>query len=400
MDEKRTERQPRSNTPKRRRRRRRLGAVGALFYVAFVIGVSTFLATYGWTLANDVLALNKIDHSAVITLPEEIFDVYDVEEEVEVKAEDGEEGETVTEIQTKTVYEADMDYVAQRLKEGGIIENEWLFKLFSAVTNSNTKLYPGTYTLDTDMDYRAVVSNLGSNATNRATVSVTFMEGSTVDQIFEQLEKKGVATVENLQDMAANHPYKFSFLQEIPLGDYHRLEGYLFPDTYDFYVNDDPKYVINKMLLNFDARFTDEMREQVAETEYTIYDILTIASMIEKETDGTDEKTLASVIYNRLERPAEGTNGKLQIDATLVYINGGKAPTEADKEIDSPYNTYKYAGLPAGPIANPGMAAIRAAMNPETTEYYYYVLNPATNRHEYSETYEEHVQKVNQYAGN
>lgn len=401
MDEKRTERQTSSNPPKRRRRRRRrLGVVGALLYVAFVIGISVFLATYGWTLANDVLALNKVDHSAVITLPEEIFTVYEVEKEVEVEAEDGEEGETVTEIQVRTVREADMDYVAQRLKEGGIIENEWLFKLFSTITNSDEKLYPGTYTLNTDMDYRAVVSNLGSNATSRATVSVTFVEGSTVDQIFELLEKKGVASVEDLQDMAATHPYKFSFLQEIPLGDYHRLEGYLFPDTYDFYVNDDPKYVINKMLLNFDSRFTDEMREQVAETEYTIYDILTIASMIEKETDGTDEKTIASVIYNRLEHPTSGTNGKLQIDATLVYINGGKTPSEADKEIDSPYNTYKYAGLPAGPIANPGMAAIRAAMNPENTDYYYYVLNPQTNRHEYSTNYEDHLNLVNKYAGN
>lgn len=396
MDEKRTERKPRSNPPKRRRRRR-LGVVGALLYVAFVIGISTFLATYGWTLANDVLALNKVDHSAVITLPEEIFDIYDVEEKVEVKVEGGEEGETTTELQTRTVYDADMEYVSQRLKEGGIIENEWLFKLFSTITKSSTKLYPGTYTLDTDMDYRAVVANLGSSATNRATVTVTFTEGSTVDQIFEQLDKKGVASVENLQDMAANHPYKFSFLQEIPLGDYHRLEGYLFPDTYDFYVGDDPKYVINKMLLNFDARFTDEMREQVAETEYSIYDILTIASLIEKETDGTDERIVASVIYNRLE--SRETAGKLQIDATLVYINGGRKPVEADKEIDSPYNTYKYEGLPAGPIANPGMAAIRAAMNPEKTNYYYYVLNPETNRHEYSTNYNDHVNLVNKYAG-
>ena len=396
MDEKRTERKPRSNPPKRRRRRR-LGVVGALLYVAFVIGISTFLATYGWTLANDVLALNKVDHSAVITLPEEIFDIYDVEEKVEVKVEGGEEGETTTELQTRTVYDADMEYVSQRLKEGGIIENEWLFKLFSTITKSSTKLYPGTYTLDTDMDYRAVVANLGSSATNRATVTVTFTEGSTVDQIFEQLDKKGVASVKNLQDMAANHPYKFSFLQEIPLGDYHRLEGYLFPDTYDFYVGDDPKYVINKMLLNFDARFTDEMREQVAETEYSIYDILTIASLIEKETDGTDERIVASVIYNRLE--SRETAGKLQIDATLVYINGGRKPVEADKEIDSPYNTYKYEGLPAGPIANPGMAAIRAAMNPEKTNYYYYVLNPETNRHEYSTNYNDHVNLVNKYAG-
>lgn len=391
MDEKRTERQSRSNPPKRRRRRRRLGVVGALLYVAFVIGISTFLATYGWTLANDVLALNKVDHSAVITLPDTIF----AEKEIMVETDEMDEnGEPIME--TKLVDAADIDYVAERLKEGGLIEHEWLFKLFCTITKSDIKLQPGTYTLDTDMDYRAVVANLGSTAANRATVTVTFTEGSTVDQIFEQLEKKGVASVEDLQNMAANHPYKFSFLQEIPLGDYHRLEGYLFPDTYNFYVGDDPKYVINKMLLNFDARFTDEMREKVVEKGYSIYEILTIASLIEKETDGSDEKIIASVIYNRLN--SRETAGKLQIDATLVYINGGRKPVEADKEIDSPYNTYMYEGLPAGPIANPGMAAIRAAMNPEKTNYYYYVLNPASNRHEYSTNYRDHVNLVNKYA--
>ena len=390
MSEKRTERQTRSNT-KKRRRRRRLSAVGALFYVAFVIGVSTFVATYGWTLANDVLALNKVDHSAVITLPESIFS----EKEIEVETDEVDENEEPI-METKLVDSADIGYVAQRLKEGGLIEHEWLFKVFCVVTKSDIKLRPGTYTLDTDMDYLAIVTNLGSASTSRATVTVTFTEGSTVDQIFEQLEKKGVASVEDLQNMAANHPYKFSFLQEIPLGDYHRLEGYLFPDTYNFYVGDDPKYVINKLLLNFDARFTDEMRKRVAESEYSIHDILTIASLIEKETDGTDEKIIASVIYNRLN--SRETAGKLQIDATLVYINGGRNPVEADKEIDSPYNTYLYEGLPAGPIANPGMAAIRAAMNPDKTNYYYYVLNPNSNRHEYSTNYRDHVNLVNKYA--
>lgn len=390
MDEKRNARQGRSN-PQKKRRRRRLGAVGALFYVAFVIGVSTFLATYGWTLANDVLALNKVDHSAVITLPESIFS----EKEIRVESdEDDENGDPI--MVSKMVDAADIGYVAGRLKEGGLIEHEWLFKLFCGITKSDIKLRPGTYTLDTDMDYLAIVTNLGSASTSRATVTVTFTEGSTVDQIFEQLAKKGVASVEDLQNMAANHPYKFSFLQEIPLGDHHRLEGYLFPDTYNFYVGDDPKYVINKLLLNFDARFTDEMRERVAESEYSIHDILTIASLIEKETDGTDEKIIASVIYNRLN--GRVTAGKLQIDATLVYINGGRKPVEADKEIDSPYNTYLYEGLPAGPIANPGMAAIRAAMNPDTTKYYYYVLNPESNRHEFSTNYNDHVNLVNKYA--
>lgn len=390
MDENRTAREPRRNPPARRRRRR-TSLVGALLYVAFVIGISVLLATFGWTLANDVLALNKVEHSAVITLPSDIFETKEVEVETE------KDGETVTE--TQIVKTADVGYVAEKLKESGIIEHEWLFKLFAALTHSDTKLQPGTYTLDTDMDYRAIITNLGSTSANRATVSVTFVEGSTVDQIFALMEEKGVSTVAELENMAAKHDYAFSFLQDIPLGDYHRLEGYLFPDTYTFYLNEDPKTAINKMLVNFDARFTEDMRAQVAATEYSIRDILTIASLIEKETDGSDQKTIASVIYNRLNNPGAETVGLLQIDATLAYINGGNVPTEADKEIDSPYNTYLYPGLPAGPIANPGMAAIRAAMNPEETGYYYYVLNPETNRHEYSRTYSEHTAKVSQYYG-
>lgn len=394
MDENRTAGESRrtSNTgsTKKRRRRRRwgMGLLKALFYVAFVIGASVLLATYGWTLANDVLSLNKAEQSATIVLPDSIFG--DKEVETETQNEDG----TVT-VATSTVVAADMDYVAKELKESGLIEHEWLFKLFSRLTNGDTKLRAGTYTLDTDMDYRALISNMGSSSVSRATITVTFTEGMTVDQIFELMEEKGVAKVTALQDMAATHDYAFSFLQDIELGDYKRLEGYLFPDTYEFYLNEDPKTAINKLLVNFDAKFTDEMRAAVAETEYSIRDILTIASMIEKETDGTDEKTISSVIYNRL--TTNETAGFLNIDATILYATGG---TTVDTTADTPYNTYTNKGLPPSPICNPGMAAINAAMNPESTSYYYYVLNPETNRHEYSKTYDEHMLKVREFAGN
>lgn len=392
MDENRSAGEPRrtSNTRRRRRRRRSMGLLKALLYVAFVIGASILLATYGWTLANDVLALNKEDHSASIVLPDTIFSEQEIEQTT--KNEDG--TKTVT---TVTVTVADMDYVAQELNENGLIEHEWLFKLFSKMTHGNRKLRAGTYTLDTSMDYSAIVNNLGASSGSRATVSVTFTEGMTVDQIFTLMEEKGVAKVEELREMAATHDYAFSFLQDIELGDYRRLEGYLFPDTYEFYLNEDPKTAINKLLVNFDAKFTDDMRAAVAETEYSIRDILTIASMIEKETDGTDEKKIASVIYNRLERPTSETGGFLNIDAAILY---GTGDTVVDTAADTPYNTYIHQGLPPGPIANPGMAAIKAAMNPESTSYYFYVLNPETNRHEFSKTYNEHTNLVNKYAGN
>ena len=173
-------------------------------------------------------------------------------------------------------------------------------------------------------------------------------------------------------------------------------------------MGENPKFVLNKMLVNFDAKMSKYF-DGIAESGMELKDIVNIASMIERETDGTvtekrsDYKYISSVIYNRLadrEDNKGGTNGYLQIDATLVYINGGNVPTEADKAIDNPYNTYYYPGLPEGPICNPGMTALYAAMNPDNTSYYYYVLNPETKQHDFSRSLAEHQAKVAKYQGN
>ena len=300
-----------------------------------------------------------------------------------------------------------MDSIVDMLEEDGLIQYKFLFKLYAQFSHAEDKIAPGTYELDTEMDYHALVSNMGSASATRQTVDVTIPEGYTADQIFALLEKEGVSTVEKLQDMAAEWDYAFDWLQDIPLGDYHRLEGYLFPDTYKFEMGENPKYIINKMLVNFDAKMDEYMAQYSGEdAQYSLHDIVTIASMIEKETDGTnneehnDYRSIASVIYNRLENPEAETVGLLQIDATLVYINGGRVPTEADKSINSPYNTYMYQGLPAGPISNPGMTSLLAAMNPADTSYFYYVLNPETKQHEYSRTYAEHQALLDQFSGN
>ena len=349
-----------TSTRRRRRRRRRNPLLTFIIYIVLVIGFSACLASVGWVLANDVLALNKAEESAIVTVDEDT---------------------TIKELSVT-------------LKEEGIIEYPFLFRLFCAMTGASDEITPGNYTLTTDMDYRALVTNLSASSATKVKITVTIPEGYTVDQIFELLESKGVADVDELQETAANHDYNFSFLQDIPLGDYKRLEGYLFPDTYEFYAHQDPLYVINKMLVNFDARVTDDMRQQIADSGYTIHQIVTIASMIEKETDGSDRANISSVIYNRLNNPSKGTNGYLQIDATLVYINGGNTPTEADKTIDSPYNTYLYPGLPAGPISNPGLASIKAAMEPANTSYYYYALGD-DNVHHFFKTYNEQVNFIN-----
>ena len=347
-------RRSRSSSPAPRRRRSAARSASfAVLYAVAVIGVSALLACVGWIAASDVLALNKEEHSVTVTItPEDSY-----------------------------------DDVVDMLKDNGLIEYKSLFKLFSAITGGKDKIASsGTFTLNSDMDYRALISGISANSASRAVVDVTIPEGYTVAQIFQLLEEKGVATVEDLNETAATHDYAFSFLQDIPLGDPERLEGYLFPATYEFYTPHNPLYAINKMLQTFDAQFTDEMRQEVADSGRTIHEVLTVASMIEKETDGEDRGKIASVIYNRLNNPGGGTAGYLNIDATIQYVlPEGEIVSEEDYHtVQSPYNTYENKGLPPGPIANPGMESIMAALNPNSTNYYYYALGDDGVHHFFS----------------
>ena len=344
----------RSRTPMRKQKRSAFSR--SMTYILAVCGVSILLALVLWNIANDVLALNKDEVSATITVDND----------------------------------RDFDSVVRQLKDTGIIRYKGMFNLFSSMVNGEDKIRPGTYTLTTDMDYRAILNNLGSRSTSRNTVEVTITEGMTVRQIFQLLEEKGVSTVAELEDMAANHNYNFSFLLDIPLGSATRLEGYLFPDTYEFYTGDDPRFVLNKMLVNFDAKVTDEMRQQIWDKGYSIGQMMTIASMIEKEATSEDRGLVASVIYNRLNNPRGGTQGYLQVDATIQYVlPEGQTVTQSDYEtVDSPYNTYLNKGLPPGPISNPGLGSIMAAINPEQTYYFYYALGDDGTHHFFS-TYSE-----------
>ena len=348
--------------PQRRRRNKRFPLSNSMLYIVMVCAVSIVLGAVGWSLANDMLALNKDKVTATIVVDDE----------------------------------NDFGSVVDQLKDNDIIKYKGLFRLFSALSGGSDKIAQGSYLVDTDMDYRAILNSLGSGSSSRVEVSVTIQEGLTVRQIFELLEKEGVSTVEKLNDMAANHDYAFSFLEDIPLGDPNRLEGYLFPDTYNFYMGEDPKYVINKMLVNFDSKVDDSMRQKIADKGYTIQELLTVASMIEKETDGTDRTTIASVIYNRLNNPGAGTTGHLNIDATIQYVlPEGEIVSEEDYyTVESPYNTYLNKGLPPGPIANPGLESIMAALNPESTNYYYYALGD-DGVHHFFTSYSEHQAFLN-----
>ena len=341
----------------RRRKRRRINPV---LYILCVLVASAILAGVGWLLASDLCAFNRdIPSTTKIT--------------IEVTADD------------------DMGSIAEKLQDAGLIRYKWFFRLFAAVTGASDEVGIGTYELNTDMDYHALIAGMHSSSGNLSaeTVTVTIPEGYTVRQTIALLAEKGVNTEEALTEAAQTADFDYDFIDN-DSEDLSRLEGFLFPDTYEFTTPENPLYVINKMLVQFDAKLTDEMRQEILNSGRSIHEVLTVASMIEKETDGSDRETIASVIYNRLNNPnaSAGTNGYLQIDATLAYINGGNVPTDADRSIDSPYNTYLYPGLPPGPIANPGLESIQAAMNPADTSYYYYALGD-DNTHHFFRTYSE-----------
>ena len=364
--------------PIRFRRDSRTGCLGGLMYAVFVICISVILACGGWMAACDLLALNKEPATAAVTLPKDIF----TPKEMEVKDRSGK----VT--GTRTVDAADIDYVADALKDAGIIEYKSLFKLFAKFSHADVKMDPGTYVLNTELDYRAIVKNMQVGTASMVVTTITFPEGMTMAQIFEKLEEEGVCKAEGLYKAAADFNYSFRFLENVGTGNAQRLEGFIFPNTYDFYQGEQPSSVINKFLTALHSRITADMWKQVETRGTTFRDSIVVASMLEKEAANDAERaTIASVIYNRL---AAGM--PLGIDSTILYVHpdydgGVSLPPEYLSE-ESPYNTRINTGLPPTPICNPGMESIKAALNPMETDYYYYALDAEEGVHRFFQDYD------------
>ena len=380
--------------PPRRTRPRKSGVYGffsiphmaaVAIWLAIIIFVGVGLGNILWEYASDMLAF-------------------------------GRESKTVTITITET---DDLDTICNKLQSNGLIKYPGLFKVYADLTDAMEEIKPGTYTLNTLYDYMALKRSMSTYGA-RVTTRVVIPEGYTTRQIFALLEAKGVATVAELEDAAAKIKLEdYWFLEGVDPSAPNCLEGYLFPDTYQFYLNHDPAGVIEKFLLNFDNRFNDTMKENlvklnetlsemmrrngkseeyIAQHQMTLREVVIVASMIEKEAANTSEGyKVSSVIYNRLTNPDAYPH--LQIDAALVYVTGNPHITMDDLALDSPYNTYKYAGLIPGPISNPSRASLDAALEPAYDDtrsdgsiiyYYYYALNPNTGEHKFSETLAEH----------
>ena len=357
--------------PVRQSHEYRSGCLGGVMYFVFILCCSVILACVAWMAASDMLALNKDDFSARVTLPMSIF------ESVTVDTFDEDGNKTGTE----RVTSADISYVADVLKEAGLIEYKWLFEAFCKISHADTKVRPGEYELQSSYDYRALVQNMRPGTGAAKTIDVTFPEGFTMRQIFMRLEENNVASFDDLMKAAAEYKFNYDFLDEDMAGDPARLEGFLFPDTYQFYVGMQASSAINKFLENFNYIWSEELAQQAENRGLTVKEVITVASVIEKEAaNDTERSRIASVIYNRL-----AARMPLGLESTILYAHPeheGFATAEMVEE-DTPYNTIKHTGLPPTPISNPGMSSIRAALNPETSYYYYFTLDTALGVHRF-----------------
>ena len=364
---------PRKGRPKRKKGEGLLGIPNFLVTIVWlmlIVFIGTTLGRMLWVCAADVLAFGREDKPV-----------------------------------TLTIYEADtMEDIINKLYENGLIRYRSLFSLYAGISNAEEDIKPGIYDLNTRYDYHALV-NFMSPRSSREVISVTIPEGYTCRQIFALLEENRVCTAVDAAAYAANGELDdYWFLEGVERGSANSLEGYLFPDTYEFYKNSSPREALEKMLDNFEYRFNEEMRAQFdvlnANTTggtFTLRDVVIVASLIEKESAAPGESpNIAGVIYNRLFRWG-GTPAFLNIDASIVYAQDGSTD-HIDTSIDSPYNTYTNVGLTPGPIANPGLSSLQAALYPESHNYYYYVLNPSTGMHTFSTTLEEHNANVARFS--
>ena len=284
--------------------------------------------------------------------------------------------------------------IAASLKKADLISSKFIFKLLSSFNGYDSKYSAGTHYLSKGLNYDEIMVILSSEP---ETVKVTFPEGFTVVQYAERLEKNGVVSKKAFLDAVNSIDVSsYAFVGKTNSQKEYKLEGFLFPDTYEFDINANVEDVIYKMLNNFSTKFLPEYYEMAETMNLSVEEVVILASFVEREAKLAKERaTIAGVYVNRI----QSEDFKfMQCDATIQYIyrnlNNGETPekiTKEMKEIDSPYNTYLYEGLTPGAICNPSSSSIRAILNYEEHGYYYYVAskdNPKS--HIFSETLEQH----------
>ena len=290
--------------------------------------------------------------------------------------------------------------ISANLKKEGIIRFRLPFEIYAFIQGKAGKLQAGEYQLSPAMNVPEIIKKFVAGDVIKE--RITIIEGWNLRDIGWYFDERGMFMAEELFEFFTGYPLvdyseaieiprpkdfsqEFDFLKDKPknLG----LEGYLFPDTYEIKMGEGLEEIVRKMLRNFDKKLTPELREEIKGQGKTIFEIITMASLIEKEVRTKEDKELVSgLLWKRLK-----VGMPLQVDATITYITGKRTTkiSIAETKIDSPYNTYKYRGLPLGPISNPGLESILAAMYPKNSDYWYYLSTPEGETI-FSKTFKEH----------
>ena len=339
-----------------------VSVIKAIVYIIFVVIISVFASIFIILVGNDVFAFVKNDEVRDVVIPEY----------------------------------ATLDEVATILYENEIIAYPKIFKLYAVAEKDDGEYVAGTYSISPMYNYEELLDAFKEKPVT-GWQEIMIPEGYTTDDIINLFISRGIGTKEGFVDVINNYEFDYWFIDELGEdwsadGRIYRLDGYLFPDTYQFYNNSSEVTVIKKLLKRFNQIFTQEYRNQCAEMGYTVDEMITLASMIEKEAGSSAEFFyVSSVFHNRLNNPY--VFPKLESDATIVYAiqhDTGTRPalTGSDLTYDTPYNTYTHNGLPPGPIANPSASAMLAALSPTKTNYYFFVSDAGVTY--FSETKDEH----------
>lgn len=293
--------------------------------------------------------------------------------------------------------------IATILKENGLINSAEVFTLKVKLSEYDGTFKKGDYSLNTSMSEEEIMEILKTGTKSQEGIKFTIPEGYSTLKIAKKLEAEGIVTSDEFLKAVNEGQYDYDFLAQVPQRA-SKLEGYLFPDTYFFRKDITAQEIVSKLLNQFDTVYSDAYKQKAAEKGYTMDQIITIAAIVEKEAKlATERPVIAGVIYNRL-----NINMALQMDSTVNYafelkegVDSGRDEEQVlleDLEIKSAYNTYANAGLPVGPICNPGRDSIEAVLNPEPHDYIYFVLKDAqTGEHVFTKTHDEHVAAKNKY---
>ena len=335
-----------------------------MLWIVMVVLVSVVLAKYILVGVSDMLAIDKEEKTVMVNIDKG----------------------------------AGLRQVADTLEEAGMIDSPGFFRLYATLTKASKGFSNGSFEMRTDMDYQAIINYLQSQANRVDTLEVTIPEGRNVFEYAEILSENGVCSAEEFLEAcnsdAFDKNYQFISKMENASDRYYKLEGYMFPDTYEFYKEEKPEKVINRLLTNFEDKLEEKIwvsgydekisiKEQAEKQGLTINDLTIIASLVQAEAaDVQDMYFISSVIQNRLRTLSNmgisphGDAGLslLGIDSTVWHPYRTKAdvPAEVQPSFKSRYNTYEIEGLPPGAVCNPGLEAFKAALNPKDTDYYYF----------------------------